>query len=186
MINKEQRSNYWNYVTRNAKAVDDHNEIEKAKKEYVNLCHDYAKAHTSEDLKVFNWVVERYPKYHNRFLPYFFHLDKYDNWQVKRSPIWDYFCSELCKTYNSLRLDTDLTYLASCAIMEEIRLIESEGYEYNEDDNTFLLQLPIQYILSKMTKGQRKLLASSVNAFSNFQLMKDLVTGDDFLEMIDY
>jgi len=37
-----------------------------------------------------------------------------------------------------------------------------------------------------MTKGQKKLLARSIYQFSNFQLMKDLVTGDDFLEMRDY
>jgi len=184
MLNNEQRSNYWNFVTRNATGMDDHNEIEKAKKEFVKLCKDYANAQTSEDMKVFNWVVERYPKYHNRFLPYFFHLD--NNWKVKRSPIWNYFCGELVKTYNSLRLDNDLTYLASCAIMEEIRLIECEGYEVNEDDNSFLLQLPIQYIMALMTKGQKKLLAGSIYAFSNFQLMKDLVTGDDFLEMREY
>ena len=170
MLNNEQRSNYWNYVTRNAKAVDDHEEIEKAKIEYVEMCMNYANA-----------------KYHGRFLPCFFHLVQTDNnWKVERSPIWEFFCGELIKSYHSLRLDSDLTYLASCAIMEQIRNIESEGYEYNDDDNTFLLELPIQYILSKMGKAQKNRLARSVYAFSNFKLKNDYECDDYYIEMIDY
>ena len=188
MINNEQGSNYWNFVSRNANGMDDHDEIEQAKVEYVEMCMYYANAQTSEDLKLFNWIIDRYPKYHNRFLPYFFHIVKTDkdNWKIQRSPLWEFFCGELCKTYNSLRLDNDLTYLASCAIMGEIRCIESEGVEYNEDDITFLLELPIQYILSRMTKGQKKLLALSIYTFSNFKLLEYDETNDYYLEMIDY
>ena len=187
MLNNEQRSNYWNYVTRNAKAVDDHQEIEQGKIEYVELCMNYANSQTTEDLKAFNWIINRYPKYHSRFLPYFFHISKHkDKWKISRSPIWDFFCSELCKSYNYLRVDYDLTYIASCSIMNEIRLIENEGYEFNDDDNIFLLQLPIQYILYKMTKGQKNKLSSSIFAFSNFKFKKDYETNDYFLEMIDY
>lgn len=187
MLNNENSSNYWKFITRNATGMDDHTEIEKAKIEYVELCMNYANHKTTEDLKVFNWIIDRYPKYHNRFLPYFFHvhLQNDNTWKISRSPLWDFLCGELCKTFNYLTLDTDLTYLASCGIMGEIRNIESEGYEFNDDDNSFLLQLPIQYILSRMTKGQKNKLARSIYAFSNFQLKKDHETGDDYLEMID-
>lgn len=187
MLNNEQPSNYWNFVARNATGLDDREEIEKAKIEYVEMCMYYANDKTTEDLKVFNWIIDRYPKYHSRFLPYFFNIAKHkDSWKISRTPLWEFLCGELIKSYNSLRFDSDLTYLASCAIMEQIRLIESEGYEFTEDDNTFLLELPIQYILFRMTKIQKTKLASSLYGFSNFRLQKDNECNDYYLEMVDY
>ena len=187
MINNEQRSNYWNYVARNAKGMDDREALSIGKREYKELCYHYATSQTSQDAFVYEWILDRYPTYPSKFLAYFFHVYETEfNWKVRRSPLWDYFCGELVKTYNSLRLDNDLTYLASCAIMNEIRLIECEGYEVNEDDNNFQLPLPIRYILALMTKGQKQILARSIYAFSNFELMRDSKTGDDFLEMREY